>query len=119
MEKEEIITGNKLIADFMGVRIKGAKGAYQYKVDDQMWAEEGLRYNSNWNWLIPVMEKIGQEYNVRITWTYEGVEVTYIDRPDVRDDTSIADFGGFGAITNTWKCAGKFIIWWNQKTKNK
>lgn len=82
-------------------------------------AEEGLRYHFNWNWMMEVMEKIGKDYNVRITWTADAMEVTYIDRPDVRDDNSIADFGGFGSITNTWKCAVKFIKWYNAKFKIK
>lgn len=119
MEQKEIIEGNKLIAIFMGTEIKGTKGPYKYRIGDQAYQEEGLRYHSNWNWLMDVMEKIGKDYNARITWTAGAMEVTYIDRPDIHDDNSIADFGGFGSIMNTWKCAVKFIQWYNIKFKVK
>lgn len=127
--EQEIIEGNKLIAKFMG-----ARGYYlnediiTYPAGDnpEPSINNGtathniydLKYHSSWDWLMPVMEKIGQEYNVRITWCADGgtkgLDVTYIDRPDVFDK-SIADFGGYGAIVNTWKCAVKFIEWHNYK----
>ena len=57
MSNEEIVEGNKLIADFMGVRIG---------VDNYSWRpgcieplqEEHLSYNLQWGWLMPVVERI-------------------------------------------------------------
>lgn len=123
MEKE-IIEGNKLIAHYMGLKpYKSHSGPQVNKQVFSIGRREhlinNLYYHSSWDWLMPVMEKIGKEYNVRITWTAHAIEVTYIDRPDVRDDNSLADFGGFAPITNTWKCAVKFIQWYNTKYKIK
>lgn len=112
MMDEEIIAGNKLIAEFIGYKYLHPSGDYSCE----------LRYHSSWNWLMPVIEKIGKDYTVKITWTADGstdgYDVTYIERPDVFDK-ELADFGGFGPLTNTWKCAVKFIEWHNQKFKNK
>lgn len=105
MEEKEIIEGNKLIAKFMKISMVPPRTKFEY--------------HESWEWLMPVIEKIGKDYNVRITWTADALEVTYIDRPDIDDDNSIADFGGFGSITNTWKCAVKFIEWYNAKFKIK
>jgi len=118
---EEIIRGNKLIAKFMGADTGGRiDKVWKYDVPNHIWAAEGLRYHKNWNWLMPVMHKIGQEYNVKITWNADGgskgFDCTWIERPDVFDKT-LASFGGFGPITNTWKCVVKFIEWYNLKHK--
>ncbi len=46
METNQIIESNKLIAEFMGYKIKGG-----------LWGEQP-KYNSSWDWLMPVVEKI-------------------------------------------------------------
>lgn len=118
MEKE-IIEGNKLIAEFDGWEKTNhidEEFGNLYLKDGESKYEDSFRYELSWNWLMPVVEKIGKDYDVRITWTANAIEVTYIDRPDIYDK-SIADFGGFGSITNTWKCVVKFIVWYNQKYK--
>ncbi len=125
--KTEINKGNKLIAQFMGGLFwksesnnhcfKKAPKQMPIQVDNFLVVED-LFYHSSWEWLMPVIEKIGKDYDVRITWTASAIGVTYIDRPNINDN-SIADFGGFGSITNTWKCAVKFIEWYNVKFKIK
>ncbi len=125
---KEIIEGNELIAKFHGwkhiptPKEKG-KGYWDFhKWGRAQYSSDAFQYHKSWDWLMPVMEKIGKEYNVRITWCADGgtkgFDVTYIDRPDIFDK-ELADFGGFGAITNTWKCAIKFITWYNAKFKIK
>lgn len=127
MEKE-IIEGNKLIAQFMDGKL--CDGGFRqdvsemdsFKFRNKVYKFSDLKYHIDWNWLMPVMEKIGKDYNVRITWCADGgtkgFGTTYIDRPDIFDK-SIADFGGFGSIINTWKCVVKFIHWYNIKFKVK
>ena len=78
--RTEIIEGNKLIAGFMGWTKRGCDylyprefyylyqpyniyefegGQYNYEED-----ETGLKFNSSWDWLMPVVEKI---YNTGIS----------------------------------------------------
>lgn len=65
-----------------------------------------------------VVEKIAKNYDVRITWMPTGVDVTYIDRPDVYNG-EITSMGGLTAIENTWTAVIKFIDWYNTKSSNR
>lgn len=124
---KEVSEGNALIAKFMGGTLKPpTKEHLNNPYNKPTWWGVGdrkdarhfqLNYHCSWDWLMPVVEKIGKDYDVRITWTPGGIEVTYIDRPDTIDDDSIADFGGYGSLENTWRCVVKFINWHNQKFK--
>lgn len=58
MSNEEIIQGNKLIAEFMGWKLgelfewpNGGKG---YVLETE------LKYHTSWDWLMPVVEKINK-----------------------------------------------------------
>jgi hypothetical protein len=58
MTQEEILKGNRLIADFMEVDYSG-KFQYIARVGYTVsLSEEHLQYNSSWDWLIPVFQKI-------------------------------------------------------------
>lgn len=63
MTQQEIIEGNKLIADFMGVdkcdRCPGDCGKYKLGSGIYVSPEE-IKYHTSWNRLMPVVEKIGQ-----------------------------------------------------------
>ena len=52
MNKEEIIEGNKLIAEFMGTKVKPDG----YFIKDYL-------YHSSWDWLMPVLRKIKDYLN--------------------------------------------------------
>jgi len=64
----EITEGNKLIAEFMSVKI--GEDIYSWKIGClEPLKEEHLAYDKSWGWLIPVLEKIcrtrvgdGREY---------------------------------------------------------
>lgn len=58
MEKKEIIEGNRLIAEFMGLRIGVDKYSYRVGATEPL-HEKHLDYHKSWDWLIPVVEKIG------------------------------------------------------------
>jgi hypothetical protein len=67
MTKEQIIEGNKMIAEFMGVDIDN----YTSHEDEgrKCYNQNDLLYNSCWNWLMLVVEKIES--------LEEGVEVDH------------------------------------------
>lgn len=127
MKQEEITEGNILIAEFMG--FKEEYGVYRVtpeyiqfvrgmgNVIRDIAYKNDMKFHSSWDWLMPVVEKIGKEYPVRITWLANSMEVTYIDRDEFSTDDSIADYGGYGAKGNTYKCVVDYIKWHNQKFK--
>lgn len=71
MENKEILEGNKLIAEFMGIKnplfqfptsghgVPFAEGQY-LGTDGLAYYPEDMRYHSDWNWLMPVVDKIEQ-----------------------------------------------------------
>ncbi len=61
MKDEEILEGNKLIAEFMGVKIGIDKYSWRPGVIDPL-REEHLAYHKEWGWLMPVVEKIEWEH---------------------------------------------------------
>ena len=56
MTKEEILEGNKLIAEFMGFTV----GEFGFQEPGEEWQQpfKHLKYHSSWDWLMPVVEKI-------------------------------------------------------------
>lgn len=110
----EILQGNVKIAQFMGAKEdyypKGLpkhaefSGAWEVNIKD-------FEYHSDWSWLMPVVEKIAKEYDVRITWMPNALDVTYIYRSDVYEG-EITSMGGLSAIENTWHCVVRFIDWY-------
>jgi len=60
MEEKEIISGNKLIVEFMGESIGKRSGIYTNLSLETGSPEtpESLKYHNSWNALMPVVEKI-------------------------------------------------------------
>lgn len=57
MEEKKIIEGNKLIADFMGLKIGVESYSWRPGCTEPL-QERHLNYHASWGWLIPVVEKI-------------------------------------------------------------
>ena len=109
---KEIIEGNKLICEFMGLvgwNEKGDPNEYGY-------------YHSQWGMLMPVVEKI--EQLPTSTW----VKI-YGDKKlgecEISDENCDHDSNGFwqprasvqkiSKIEAVWTCVIKFITWYNQQ----
>lgn len=60
MTQEQIIEGNKLIAEFMGLKMQGdiAKRWHKQWFDEHGKRHERLYYDISWDWLMSVVEKI-------------------------------------------------------------
>ncbi len=117
MKKEEILVGNKLIAEFIGAIHNG--GSY-YKFKENLpnfktndWIETDLRFHSSWDWLIPAYNKARvSSYKV-----YDSFDV---------DKAHIKLWKGFNVknnkidITRVFKSLVSYIKWYNKyKQKNK
>ena len=109
----DIHIGNKLIADFMGAKEDVYPESMPKWVNIFGTNEDNIKnfnYNTSWDWLMPVVEKIAIDYDFRITLSPTSLNVTYIERPDVYEG-EITSMGGMTAIENTWHSVVYFIKW--------
>jgi hypothetical protein len=116
MEKQEIEKGNKSIAEFMGYTINEDGNFCKDRIPFLRLSD--FNYDNNWDCLMPVVEKIAKDYDVRITWMPTALNVTYIDRPDVTEG-EITSMGGMTAIENTYIAVLRFIEWYNTKSESR
>lgn len=115
---KEITEGNKLIAEFMG-------GVYKmdYTGIDKAWHFQKspdvkkvhfyeLLYNSDWSWLMPVVEKIENLAEGGAPVNIWGDEC----RVKVHYDTEFYHNGGdkFSKIEATYRTVVDFIKWYNE-----
>ena len=87
MSEEEIIKNNELIAKFMGGRYEtnlpfaytksGWTGTPANSID-QIVQSHTFRYNSSWNWIMPVIEKIEENYYTEIIGTNTKNDNSYV-----------------------------------------
>lgn len=57
--KQEIIEGNKLIAEFMGLpKVEGYENVYRINDGKPNWYSTEPKYNESWDWIMPVVDKI-------------------------------------------------------------
>jgi len=124
MIEEEIIEGNKLIAEFVGLKYGWWVSQQKPLTEDKkQWCDldgktilgsrvyynKDLKFHNDWNWLILVVEKIEEPgYFCMINkWTsvYTGSEI---------DRISITSVEGNTKIFNTWKACILFIEWYNK-----
>jgi hypothetical protein len=69
MTEQEVIHGNKLIAEFMEIPpCDRCEGCGMYKFGGGIfYTPQGMWYNASWEWLMPVIEKIeGDGYTFKI-----------------------------------------------------
>jgi len=114
MKEQEILKGNKLIAEFMELRMNAIgkntgnsdmRREYFWHFDDinKRDAEALPDYHSSWDWLMPVVEKIEKEHN-GVVIRYESCELPII----------IERVTGNTKIEATWIAIIKFIEWYNK-----
>lgn len=134
MTTEEIINGNKLIAEFMGLAYcekylyEGWYGNSEFNY--RICSKDGLRYHKSWNDLMPVIEKIQNienfiypygiyKYLVSIQINFSNKCFSILpayDIPPSIDEPNIEkiEFYENNLITNCWLGVVKFIEWYNE-----
>jgi hypothetical protein len=120
MTDNEILEGNKLIAEFMG-------GAYNKQNDDFMfvlgncptkhasciWDSILLQYDASWEWLMPVVEKIGALPNINVNISsFDGCNIYDDDYKNTAKGMRI--FAKGDLIKSVWLAVVEFIKWFNQ-----
>lgn len=123
MKDEQIIEGNKLIAEFMKISYNKANMKLVWK-GGLLVDELEILYHSSWDWLMPVVEKIESikdDYH-----GYFGVHITSnhctIQATNFRPEKKIPDPPYyFNCITlstkieSTWVMVVNFIKWFNEQ----
>jgi len=106
------IENNKLLAEFLNCK---QDGSGQYLIPNWGWDKvENLKFHSDWNWLMEVVEKIESlvfpndtYYNFNIL---SGCYVTIID-------SKINEFGSYSGSTKieaVYNACIEFIKWYNK-----
>ena len=124
MKEISVIEGNKLIAEFMGNKRKESLSVWlRYK----HWTIEpfgyfddcDLKYNSSWEWIMPVVEKIELlGYEVQISSQMESInddrETIWHQDCIITDSVNeITDITSSSKINSVYQAIIKFITWYN------
>ena len=113
-----IAESNKLIADFMGIKIGVDSYSWRPGVIDLL-TEGNLNYHGAWGWLMPVVEKIeSMGYEVQIGKHLYKKDTNSCIIHDAGNALCIEfEKTGVSKIINTFLAIVEFIKWQNTKTK--
>lgn len=113
---------NKLIAEFMGDKKVNSISIEEFiKIPSEErfqyngWFAEDLQYHSDWNWLMPVVEKIEHIENADFV-VYINVECCKITARETYPNLVIIETAKT-KIEATYKAIVEFIKWYNQQKK--
>lgn|ERR1035437_6933497 len=109
--KEVIVEGNKLIAKFMGWVIDDSfpdKGRVYRSPKGNIELDTTFKYDKDWNWLMPVVEKIEKENGVKMFLHPVGCEI-YVFGKEISNNNSDTK------IKATWLSVVEFIKWYNEQ----
>jgi len=127
----DIVEGNKLIAEFMGIRFNNGN-AYDSNGNTYMrfrsWNNDMARneffrlnklYHNSWDWLMPVVEKIGgvDNYSVNIHWgtgctdSFAGCTIHSSTKQITHDELNSDEQSLIKAV---WNSIIDFIQWYNE-----
>ena len=106
---------NKLIADFMGSKVTTnnyfVNGMYQTLKDEE------LKYNSDWNWLMEVVEKIESLTDINSNGCFMVLESIGFNAKFIFDDGTriLKDNKGESKIEAVYNACIEFIKWYNEQ----
>ena len=120
---KNIVENNKLIAEFMGLSYCKKhlyEGWYKnHEHNHRLCDFNGLKYHSDWNWLMGVIEKIeslpAMKDNGNFFFEIHQDSVTVFN--STRMDIVIEVIGQGSRINNTYQAVIEFIQWYNQQNK--
>ena len=123
-------TENELIAEFMGFKpykeAWGGSGSFArtYNINGDILYGNEMKYNSSWDWLMPVVEKIKKEHYFRFDIDSPG-SVTKQQHTSVSifqnwvggGCTEVCEIEGEDMKSTIYKAVVEFIHWYNQQPK--
>lgn len=115
MTQKEILEGNRLIAEFMG----GIYKSDRFVIDDgwvflpfhNMQQIKRLKYNSSWDWLIPVYNKFTSDLDIAWKITSKGV---FIHNHNNGYNSLFEVNCPENVIVDAYRGAVNFIKWYNK-----
>ena len=117
MTTNEILEGNKLIAEFMGIKTKvysDRPSIVYYDYNGFMNSTDQMEYHSSWDWLMPVVQKIETMDSCRYKIILH-FEIAFIDDTATRPDSSVIRASGNNRLETAYNMVIKFIQWYNNK----
>lgn len=124
MKQEEILEYNKRCAEFLGLELyaPGFPSGYFYKNDNNHFYHfEDLRFHSDWNWIMMVIEKIeGLGFNTDSYSPIQGsVELEYTLHEFNIWDKINPEIQGRGKTKKeaVIQAINQFLIWYNEQNK--
>jgi hypothetical protein len=99
MTQEEILEGNKLIAEFMGLPVH----------EEYFRGIDACKYHSDWNLLMPIVEKIES-----LGYSFE-IELFSCYVIDSKTLSTIIECHYNSKIKSTYQAVVEFIKWYNQQ----
>lgn len=106
----EIIVGNKLIAEFMGANMLTDETLNLPYMNSEWYDLMELKYHSSWDWLMPVCIKINSKESIKYCES-NGMKdsiICYINAMRLMKRGAISF-----DIQKTWQGAIEFIKWFN------
>jgi hypothetical protein len=109
--------GNKLIAEFMGIKTKNyddTRAVTRWQFGNSMLFENDLQYHTSWDWLIPVCQKINSKESIKRCES-NGIKdsiICYINAMRAMKQ-GVIKFN----IDATWSGVVQFIQWYNQNNQ--
>ena len=116
--KTETIEGNKLIADFMDVKIGIDKFSWRIGCIEPL-RESHLNYHKEWGWLMPVIEKIENglkwKYSVDVGNNLYAInENKYCCVLHDAGNATCLEVESASKIEAVWLAVVEFINWYNK-----
>lgn len=115
MIKKEILEGNKLIAGFYYENSFYDDGEDCYcKNEDNSYIKfyiEDAKYHKSWDWLMPVIEEIENDYSCSVSITYDECYITN------ERQTFEKSFQGKTKLEACYKGVVSFIKYYNKNNK--
>jgi len=110
---------NKLIAEFMGIQVIDNEIDSPFRPNLNCFRKKELKYHSDWNWLIPVIEKI-ETLNNPTTPYNSSVSVNIYDNACEISYTgyhsgTIVEINLGNKLKSTYEAVLKFIEWYNKQ----
>jgi hypothetical protein len=115
---EQILEGNKLIAEFVGYK-QHNHGSYKtFEIDGRHIYESVVQYNTKWEWLMPVVEKIESMGTIIEIWLSLG-KGCRITKGSFKDPIkTIATTESNSTIEAVWLAVIEFIKWYRPELAN-
>lgn len=129
MEKETIITNNRLIAEFIGYEkssedkdfvfykhpdgkgiITQSESDYNVFHTHELMEARGFIFHRSWNWLMPVVKKCSESFEHH---QYDSEEYYHITEEIFHPDYSLSEFME-ADIDSVYNRVVEFIKWYNQ-----